>query len=551
MSVETSPGSPVAGHERPGSFGSLASEVKRSHGSFVSFQHGSFGSLPPELYSEDHTVPGVINSIGMGCGQWTMFFVSGFALLLVDGIIHNLSTLTIPSQSVELHVEYNQRGLLQTVFILGYCCGSFMSAAVADTIGRRNPIVLAFFIIAVFSYAMTLALDTSEWVSDASTTSPMFAYILLCRFFPGFGLGFGSPVARAYTSEITPEYQRLMVASVMKGGMLIGGMSAKLLVWIDDPHFYDISWRTLWVIGGGISALLFLVSSLVLIESPMYLASVGRHEEALQILDCFKSSSYAQEIIIDYDVQKASAPQGQALGFGERVQSIFSRHSKITAVTLMCVAFFNGMGNGGFNYLNPLVLSELTAVPGAQQLEIIAIFNILAAWLCWFLTFSHPRKTVLTVALLAVSIFCMIQRVASYRSDFDSVMYNVAIQVGMIGNNMALTVCEIITLQMAADVFPPYAAGTGMALVYGCDRLGALVAPQIFESIMKCTGHYQVYFTFYSMITFFGFIVMLFTSSSLAAYDTRKDEEYQALQPLEPATPRSYGAAGAMLDAAR
>src|SRR5580692_9203817 len=147
-----------------------------------------------------------------------------------------------------------------SVTFLGMMLGSFLTGFLGDRYGRR------------FTYQANLSILASF--------APSMAVLILLRFVMGAGLGAENVVGYATMTEFVPPQARgkwLGVVSVfVVSGLPVTGLLGTLLI----PHF---GWRIMFVLGG-LGAMIVWYLRKALPESPRWLESVGRKEEAETIL---------------------------------------------------------------------------------------------------------------------------------------------------------------------------------------------------------------------------------------------------------------------------
>ena len=153
-----------------------------------------------------------------------------------------------------------------SVTFLGMMLGAFFTGFLGDRYGRR------------FTYQANLAVFGIA--SLASAFAPSMAVLILLRFAMGAGLGAENVVGYATMTEFVPPQARgkwLGIVSVfVVSGLPVTGLLGTLLI----PHF---GWRIMFVLGG-LGAMVVWYLRKALPESPRWLESVGRKEEAETIL---------------------------------------------------------------------------------------------------------------------------------------------------------------------------------------------------------------------------------------------------------------------------
>jgi sugar porter (SP) family MFS transporter len=160
-------------------------------------------------------------------------------------------------------------GLIVSIMEIGAFLGSMTSAFVGEWLGRRRSIIIAVVIMAIGSILQT--------------TAHSRAHLIVARIVAGFGLGINNSTVPVMQAEYSPKSTRglyvCMQLSVLNFGIF-------LVYWIDYGFSYidtSIAWRVPCILQ--IAALApMLVLCFLVDESPRWLASHDRNEEALDVL---------------------------------------------------------------------------------------------------------------------------------------------------------------------------------------------------------------------------------------------------------------------------
>ena len=167
-----------------------------------------------------------------------------------------------------------------SVTFLGMMVGSFVTGFLGERYGRR------------FNYQANLAIF--GLASIAAAFAPSMEVLILLRFVVGVGLGAENVVGYSTLTEFIPPQAR----GKWLGGMsvfVVAGLPATALVGtLLIPIF---GWRAMFVVGG-LGALVVWYLRKALPESPRWLESVGRAEEADAILAAIERECSAQKTLL-------------------------------------------------------------------------------------------------------------------------------------------------------------------------------------------------------------------------------------------------------------
>src|SRR6202051_4809107 len=116
--------------------------------------------------------------------------------------------------------------------------------------------------------------------------APSVTLLVVCRFIAGLGLGAEQPLAFAYAGEYSPKRIRGRILAIVHfiGGACVWPIgTALVLLFGSTLASPDQVWRGLWLLIG-IGALIVWVFRFTLPESPRYLATHGRGDDAIGVL---------------------------------------------------------------------------------------------------------------------------------------------------------------------------------------------------------------------------------------------------------------------------
>ena len=153
-----------------------------------------------------------------------------------------------------------------SVTFLGMMLGSFLTGFLGDRYGRR------------FTFQANLAIF--GLASIAATFSPSMTVLILLRFVMGLGLGAENVVGYATMTEFVPPQARGKWLGIISVFVVAGLPVTALLGTLIIPRF---GWRIMFMLGG-LGALIVWQLRKALPESPRWLESVGRTQEADAIL---------------------------------------------------------------------------------------------------------------------------------------------------------------------------------------------------------------------------------------------------------------------------
>ena len=160
---------------------------------------------------------------------------------------------------------------------VGMMLGSLVTGFLGDRHGRR------------FTYQANLAIFGSA--SIAAAFVPSMQVLILIQFIIGFGLGAENVVGYSTLTEFVPPQSRGKWLGFMTVFVVTGLPAAALLGRLIIP---TVGWRAMFLLGG-LGALVVWYLRKKLPESPRWLESVGRAEEAESLLQAIE-----QEVAVEH-----------------------------------------------------------------------------------------------------------------------------------------------------------------------------------------------------------------------------------------------------------
>lgn len=196
------------------------------------------------------------------------------------GVING--ALPFMGQADQLNLTPFTEGLVVSSLLLGAAFGAVVGGWISDKIGRRKYILqlaILFFIAAV---GCALALNVSMMV--------------IFRFFLGLAVGGASVTVPSFLAEMSPTERRGRMVTqnelmIVTGQLLAFVMNAIIGNMLADSGF---AWRYMLILAA-LPAVFLGFGMLRVPESPRWLLSKGRKDEALDVLKQIRSPERAEE----------------------------------------------------------------------------------------------------------------------------------------------------------------------------------------------------------------------------------------------------------------
>jgi putative MFS transporter len=334
--------------------------------------------------------------------------------------------------------------------IFGMFIGTAGQGQFSDRFGRR------------FIYQFNLLLFGIFTILGA--LSPSVTLLIACRFIAGLGLGAEQPLAFAYAGEYAPKAIRGRILAIVHfiGGACVWPIGTALALlfagMLDTP---DHIWRGIWLCIG-IGALAVWVLRFALPESPRFLATHGRGDEAIAVLKKLGIAGPTEALSQDAASNTKSDPFAVVFKmFPGRVIAGMICFTAFFGVAIGLGAWLpNIMNAKGFSITKSLTytLGMNFAVPCAS----IFMMYALDKW---------GRKVTSVCAFIGAGIMAIVFANAVSATQLLVAGFVMIFFVQVAGNSMQI---------FASEVFPTNARASGFGWASGVGRLAtAFIIPTI------------------------------------------------------------------------
>ena len=349
-------------------------------------------------------------------------------------------------------------GALVAAGFLGMFFGTLVFGMGSDRIGRRT----AFLFMLIIYSGFTLA---GAFASSA-------AWLIALRFLAGIGLGAEVVVIDTYVTEVVPSTARgRYVAITQIVGFSAVPVVALLSRWLVPTHFLMAGWRWVMVVGA-LGALLVWYLRRSLPESPRWLESRGRGQEAERIIRALEAEGGSRAV-------PSSKPMPRLEPAPEQVSFAELWRGPYLSRTLMLVVFqaLQTIGVYGFaNWAPTFMLSQgYTLLKSLNYSLLIAVVSPIGPMLGALTSDRFERKwTIVILALLIAA--CGVAFSAS------------ATAAGIVISGALLTLFSYwfsaAFHAYQSELFPTRARATGVGFTYSWSRLSAALSSLVIGRVL-------------------------------------------------------------------
>ena len=387
-----------------------------------------------------------------------VFFITGIAWMF-DAMNQGMVSGVMAAIGEDWALTTGQLGLLGSIGMLGMALGATLSGIAADRVGRKTLIVSN---LVIFGVASGLA--------GFSVNYPM---LLVLRFLTGFGLGGEGPVAFAFISEYTPTKIRgrngVLLESFWAWGWIIAALVAYFLI----PVY---GWRVaFWI--GALPALFAIVYYKTIPESPRYLESAGKTEEADSLVSIMEEQAGVRYKGEKREEENKSSAEKIRITF----KDLWSRKYIRSTVVLWIIWFGVNFGYYGFVLWTPTLLvgKGFTLVKSFEFTLIMCLAQLPGYYSAAWLVERIGRKKLLSTYFAGTALAAWLFGHAASVTEvllFGSLLY--FFSLGAWGCVYAYT----------PEVYPTVARGSGSGWATAFGRLGAFSAPFVVPVIYNAYG---------------------------------------------------------------
>jgi putative MFS transporter len=348
--------------------------------------------------------------------------------------------------------------MIGSATIFGLAIGTAGQGELSDRFGRR------------FIYQFNLLLFGIFTILGAF--APSITMLVACRIIAGIGLGAEQPLAFAYAGEYAPKRIRGRILSIVHfiGGACVWPIGTGLVLgfgalmaanFTDAAQSADYVWRGVWLVIG-IGALIVWVFRFTLPESPRYLATHGRGDEAIKVLGRLGIPGPTQPL-----------PAGATSNIkSDPFSVVFSKFPKRVIAGMICFSAFFGIAIGLGAWLPNIMNGKGFSITKSLQYTLAMNFAVPCASLCMMYALDkYGRKVTAVCAFVAAGLMAIVFANAETAAELMVAGFIMIFFVQVAGNSMQI---------FASEVFPTNARASGFGWAAGVGRLAtAFIMPMI------------------------------------------------------------------------
>jgi putative MFS transporter len=393
---------------------------------------------------------------------WMMILVGLCWMLGAYGV--TIVGFLLPSMNSEWNISTTGLGLLASLGMVGMMVGSIVAGMFSDRYGRRRVMVVGLLFLGVFFLASALA--------------PSYNVLLVLRFLTGAGFGAILPVSSTYVMELSPTRRRGAMTVILNACWGLGGTVSAL---VGYSLVIQHGWRLAMALGG-IALLLAPVVQYFLPESPRFLLSRNRMEQAWHEVE--RIHLFQDTIMPASDVEPVSE-----LPVTNQLQPGFlsGMYGRITAALWVLWISLNFLYQGAYIWL-PTLLASVKVSEGKSYLLtlVISLGQLPGTFIVAYLADRVSRKKLIIISLLLLASGTFMFGLS--QQDWWIVSAGFML---MVFNGMSWG----IAYPFSSELYPTRMRGKATGWATGLGRLGGVIAPLAIGWVVQAGGGISTVFT--------------------------------------------------------
>ena len=320
--------------------------------------------------------------------------------------------------------------------VFGMFIGGVAQGEFSDRWGRKTVYQFNLLLFGIFT--ILGALSSTVWM------------LVACRFIAGLGLGGEQPLAFAYAGEYSPKRIRGRILAFVH---FVGGACVWPISTLFTLAFRDIiGWRGVWVVIG-IGALLVWIFRFALPESPRFLATHGRGNEALDVLERLGLKRPTEPLTTDAASDTKSDP----------FRLVFSQFPTRVIAGMICFSAFFGVAIGLGGWLPNIMHDKGFTI--TKSLTFTLGMNLAVPCASLFMMYAldkYGRKITAVLSFIGAGIMAIVFANVGNDTELLIAGFIMVFFIQVSGNSMQI---------FASEVFPTNARASGFGWAAGVGRL--------------------------------------------------------------------------------
>lgn len=403
-----------------------------------------------------------------------------------EGMVVFMTGVALPLMVKEFHLTAADKGMISAASLAGILIGATALGGLADHFGRKMLFISEMVLFTIFLVLVAV--------------SPSFPFLVVALLGMGLALGCDYPTAHLVISESIPSHCRGKLVLGAFGFQAVGALAGTVLGFFILSISKSLAdWRLMYACAI-IPAIAVIIGRFFITQSPHWLMSKGRHQEAEREMRRLlaRKPQYPKNIVLEPDVP---LPLGATKT--PEFTKLFTKPKYRRATILASVPWFlQDLSTYGIGIFTPTILAytfghdsgiprnlsdiihdDIQAAKGAAIIDVLLILGIVAAI---FLADKVGRIKLQIGGFIGCAVGLLLAAVSTY---FEGTTHVVLIFAGfMLFNFMTNMGPNAMTYLLAGEVFPTKVRGVGAGFAASFAKIGAVATAFLFPILLKDIG---------------------------------------------------------------
>lgn len=435
----------------------------------MSGQQKSLVDLPPDIKGPHTSRLGIIAVVATFGG-----LLFGYDTGVVNGALEPLTQ--------DFGLTPRTEGIVVSFLTIGAAFGAVIGGRLSDAFGRRSNILLlaTFFIVGTLACAL----------------APNWQFLAGARFFLGLAVGAASTTVPVYLAELAPFERRGSLVTRNEVMIVVGQFAAFVInaiifnIWGE----HEGVWRYMLAVAV-LPAIALLIGMLFLPESPRWLISKHRDDQAFEVLKQVRSTERAEAEMKEVELLAEEEEKSKTGGLSD-LASKWVLRLVIIGVGLGIAQQLTGINSVMYYGTQLLTDAGFSADAAIIANTFNGLFSVLGVTVGIMLINKLPRRVMLLGGFTLTSTFhLLIGLSAVFLPDGQFKAYAILVFVVLFVFSMQGTLGPLVWL-MLAEIFPLKIRSFAMGIcVFALWMANAAVA-QFFPSVVAGMGIANTFFMF-------------------------------------------------------
>ncbi|MFG3255357.1 sugar porter family MFS transporter [Streptomyces sp. NPDC048172] len=426
-------------------------------------------------------------------------------LIAVGGFLFGFDTGVVSGALLYVKQDFDlnafEQGSVVSVLLIGAVVGATGAGGLSERMGRRGTLGLVGVVFLVGTVVVTFANG--------------YVVLMLGRVVLGLAVGTASATVPVYLSEISPTRIRGRLLTLNQMMITVGILVAYL---VNLAFASSEMWRAMFAVGALPAVALVVASLWVLPESPQWLITHGRADEARRDIASVTNEATADELLArarrrieaarekeakaanEAEAAKDEAPAGKGV---RRLLTPDVRPALIVGLVLAAVQQFGGINT--IIYYAPTIIQQtgLNASNSIFYSLAIGVINLVMTLVAIRLVDRAGRRPMVLVslALMTVSIFLLGLAFVTGMNSVLTLLFMV-IYIAAFAGGLGPVFWTLI-----GEIFPPSVRAEGSSLSTAVNWIANFVVSLAFLPLAHLIGQGETFWIFAGICLFAFFFV--------------------------------------------